>query len=56
MMKLQTRRMVAAFVLADVVATPCAWLLAYYLRFHSGLLEAVPRASRTSPATCCCSR
>ncbi len=40
MIRFQTRRIVAAFVLTDVVATALSWLLAYGLRFHSGLLEA----------------
>ena len=40
MIRFQTRRIVAAFVLTDVLATALSWLLAYGLRFHSGLLEA----------------
>ncbi len=40
MIRFQARRIVAAFVLTDVVATALAWLLAYAVRFHSGLLEA----------------
>jgi Undecaprenyl-phosphate glucose phosphotransferase len=38
MVKFQTRLMVAAFVLADVLCTDLAWTLAYFLRFHSGLV------------------
>ncbi len=40
MIRFQTRRIVAAFVLTDVVATGLSWALAYALRFHSGLIEA----------------
>ncbi len=49
MMSFQGRRILFAFVIADVVATALAWVLAYWLRFHSGLLEAlkgVPDFSR----------
>jgi Undecaprenyl-phosphate glucose phosphotransferase len=49
MMKFQARRILFAFVLADIVATALAWVFAYWLRFHSGLLEAlkgVPDFSR----------
>jgi len=35
MVKHQTRLFVAMFVLVDVVCTAVAWVLAYYLRFHS---------------------
>jgi Undecaprenyl-phosphate glucose phosphotransferase len=38
MVKFQTRLMAAAFVLADVLCTDLAWTLAYFLRFHSGLV------------------
>ena len=45
MVKHQTRLFVAMFVLVDVVCTALAWVLAYYLRFHSevvlGYLPAV---------------
>ena len=35
MVKFHTRIMAAVFVLVDVAATALAWLLAYFLRFHS---------------------
>jgi len=35
MLKFQTRMVVTSYVLADVVATAAAWLLAYALRFHA---------------------
>jgi Undecaprenyl-phosphate glucose phosphotransferase len=35
MVKFDTRIMAAVFVLVDVAATALAWLLAYFLRFHS---------------------
>jgi Undecaprenyl-phosphate glucose phosphotransferase len=38
MVRSQTRLMAAAFVLTDVVSTNVAWILAYYLRFHSDLV------------------
>ena len=38
MVRFQTRLMAAAFVLTDVVSTNLAWILAYYLRFHSDLV------------------
>src|SRR5258708_33551806 len=41
MVKFQTRVMVAAFVLVDVVATNLAWILAYLLRFE-GLGRFIP--------------
>ena len=59
MVKFQTRRLVATFVLVDVVATNLAWVLAYFLRFQSGLLgrsSRSPRASPRSRATCSCCR
>jgi Undecaprenyl-phosphate glucose phosphotransferase len=40
MVRHQTRRMVAGFVLVDVAATSLAWLLAYFLRFDSNLVSA----------------
>jgi len=50
MVKFQTRIMVGVFVLVDVVSTVLAWVLAYFLRFHSDLvLEALP-ASKGVPA------
>ena len=42
MVKFQTRMMAAVFVLVDVVATALAWLLAYFLRFHSDSCELLP--------------
>jgi len=35
MLKFQTRVMVVTYVLSDVVATACAWVLAYLLRFRA---------------------
>jgi Undecaprenyl-phosphate glucose phosphotransferase len=35
MLKYQARLMIAAFVFVDLVATNLAWVLAYFLRFHS---------------------
>ena len=50
MVKFQTRIMVGVFVLVDTVSTVLAWVLAYFLRFHSDLvLEALP-ASKGVPA------
>jgi len=40
MVKFQTRLMVVVFVLTDVVSTNLAWLLAYFLRFHSETVAA----------------
>jgi Undecaprenyl-phosphate glucose phosphotransferase len=40
MVKFQTRLMVVIFVLTDVVSTNLAWMLAYFLRFHSSLIGA----------------
>jgi Undecaprenyl-phosphate glucose phosphotransferase len=40
MVKFHTRIMTAIFVLVDVVATALAWLLAYFLRFHSEAVTA----------------
>jgi Undecaprenyl-phosphate glucose phosphotransferase len=43
MVRFQTRLMAAAFVLTDVVSTNLAWVLAYYLRFHSDVVsELIP--------------
>jgi Undecaprenyl-phosphate glucose phosphotransferase len=49
MMKFQTRVMVATFVAVDIVATALAWLLAYWLRFHSDLFLSVVPASKGLP-------
>ncbi len=38
MVKFQTRRLVATFVLVDVATTSLAWILAYFLRFDPTLL------------------
>jgi Undecaprenyl-phosphate glucose phosphotransferase len=51
MVKFQTRVMVAAFVLVDVVATNLAWILAYLLRFEAlgrviPVTKGVPELSR----------
>jgi FlaA1/EpsC-like NDP-sugar epimerase len=53
MLKFQTRRLVATFVLVDVAATSLAWILAYLLRFDANLLgsfipvtKGVPELSR----------
>jgi Undecaprenyl-phosphate glucose phosphotransferase len=43
MVKHQTRLFVAMFVLVDLVCTAAAWVLAYYLRFHSpAFLDLLP--------------
>jgi len=43
MVKHQTRLFVATFVLVDVVCTAAAWVLAYFLRFHSpAFLDLLP--------------
>ncbi len=43
MVKHQTRLFVAMFVLVDVLCTAVAWVLAYYLRFHSpAFLDLLP--------------
>jgi Undecaprenyl-phosphate glucose phosphotransferase len=39
MLKFQTRKLVAVFVLVDVLSTGLAWVLAYFLRFHSQLVS-----------------
>jgi Undecaprenyl-phosphate glucose phosphotransferase len=53
MVRSQTRLMAAAFVLTDVASTNLAWILAYFLRFHSDLVsvylpvtKGVPELSR----------
>jgi FlaA1/EpsC-like NDP-sugar epimerase len=52
MLKRQTRVMVAVFVLTDVLATNLAWILAYYLRFYSGLVaEYLPVTKGIPPLT-----
>ena len=38
MVKFQTRLLAAVFVLVDVGATTLAWILAYLLRFHAGVV------------------
>ncbi len=39
MVKFHTRVMVTTFVLVDVLSTNLAWLVAYFLRFHSGFVS-----------------
>ncbi len=53
MLKFQANRIVTAYVVLDVLGTIAAWLLAYALRFHSGLVadvlpvtKGVPEVSR----------
>ena len=49
MVKFQTRLMVGVYVLADVLSTVLAWVLAYFLRFNSDLvLEALPATNENS--------
>jgi Undecaprenyl-phosphate glucose phosphotransferase len=50
MVKTQTRIMVGVFVLVDVVSTVLAWLLAYFLRFHSDLVVEVVPVTKGVPA------
>jgi len=53
MLKFQARRMVALLVLVDVATTTLAWVVAYFLRFHGGVIpdllpvtKGVPEFSR----------
>jgi Undecaprenyl-phosphate glucose phosphotransferase len=53
MVKFHARLMAAVFILVDVAATSLAWVLAYFLRFHSPLItsflpvtKGVPELSR----------
>ena len=39
MVKFETRIMAAVFVLVDVLCTDLAWIVAYFLRFHSDLVS-----------------
>ena len=50
MVRFQTRLMAAAFVLTDVVSTNLAWILAYFLRFHSDLVSAYLPVTKGVPA------
>jgi Undecaprenyl-phosphate glucose phosphotransferase len=50
MVKHQTRLFVAMFVLVDVVCTAGAWVLAYFLRFHSEAVLAVLPAIKGVPS------
>jgi Undecaprenyl-phosphate glucose phosphotransferase len=48
MVKHQTRIFVAMFVIVDVVCTAAAWVLAYFLRFHSqAFLDVLPAVKGT---------
>jgi Undecaprenyl-phosphate glucose phosphotransferase len=49
MLKFQTRVVVATYVLADVLATALAWVLAYALRFHGPVAALVPVTKGVPP-------
>ena len=49
MLKFQTRRLVATFVLVDVAATSLAWVLAYFLRFEPSLLGSLVPVTKGVP-------
>jgi Undecaprenyl-phosphate glucose phosphotransferase len=49
MVKFQTRRLVATFVVVDVVATALAWILAYFLRFDPALLGSLVPVTKGVP-------
>ena len=49
MLKFQTRVVVATYVLADVLATAVAWVLAYLLRFHGPVAALVPVTKGVPP-------
>jgi Undecaprenyl-phosphate glucose phosphotransferase len=49
MLKFQTRVVVATYVLADVLATAFAWVLAYALRFHGPVAALVPVTKGVPP-------
>ncbi len=49
MVKFQTRRLVATFVLVDVAATSLAWILAYLLRFEPSLLGSLIPVTKGTP-------
>src|SRR5512132_1849604 len=49
MVKHQTRLVAAMFVLADVLCTNLAWVLAYFLRFHSDAVLGVVPAVKGVP-------
>jgi Undecaprenyl-phosphate glucose phosphotransferase len=50
MVRFQTRLMAAAFVLTDIVSTNLAWVLAYFLRFHSDLISVYLPVTKGVPA------
>ena len=49
MVKSQTRVLAAIFVLVDVLSTNLAWLLAYFLRFHSALADGLLPVTKGVP-------
>jgi Undecaprenyl-phosphate glucose phosphotransferase len=49
MLKFQTRVVVATYVLADVLATAIAWVLAYLVRFHGPVAALVPVTKGVPP-------
>jgi Undecaprenyl-phosphate glucose phosphotransferase len=49
MLKFQTRKLVAVFVLVDVLSTSLAWILAYVLRFQSELVSAYVPVTKGVP-------
>jgi Undecaprenyl-phosphate glucose phosphotransferase len=49
MLKFETRRVVATYVLADVAATSVAWVLAYFLRFHADPVGALIPVTKGIP-------
>ena len=49
MLKFQARVLVAVFVLTDVFCTAAAWVLAYFLRFHSDLVRGLLPATKGVP-------
>ena len=52
MVKHQTRLFVAMFVVVDVLCSAVAWMLAYYLRFHSAaFLDLLPAIKGIPPQT-----
>jgi Undecaprenyl-phosphate glucose phosphotransferase len=49
MLKFQTRRMVAMYVVVDLLATALAWLLAYALRFHADAVGVIIPVTKGIP-------
>ncbi|MFN8094611.1 MAG: undecaprenyl-phosphate glucose phosphotransferase [Vicinamibacteria bacterium] len=49
MLKFQTRVVVTTYLLADVLATAVAWVLAYALRFHGPIAALVPVTKGVPP-------